>query len=224
LRGEHIYVDHPRDSSARINTLYNIYFDIAQEEYVKCLNVEAVDTSGMHEGEKSELSYQATGHAIKAIVFSSMCVESAINDYAGTQLGDGYAEKHLNNLDVLSKWVVIPKLVCGKSIDKSGPAFNALKKLIKARNKLVHNKSKELNPSDPNLSEYLAKSEIDFKSDFENSLKALYLLCMEMDFVLGQMHNPIKTLDSAFSPGLEIPEQVKDVFNNCKNIVLKQYS
>lgn len=224
MRGEHIYVEHPRDTSARMNTLYNIYFDIAQEEYVKCLNVEAIDDREMHEGEKSDLSHKATGHAIKAIVFSSMCVESAINDYAGTQLGDNYTEKHLASLDVLSKWVIIPQLVCGKSIDKSGPAFNALKKLVKARNKLVHNKSKELNPSDPNLVTYLEKSKADFKSDFENSLRALYLLCMEMDFVVGQMHNPIKTLDAAFSPCLEIPEKVKEVFVNCKSIVLKQYS
>ena len=224
MRGEYIYVEHPRDTSARMNTLYNIYFDIAQEEYVKCLNVEAIDDSEMHEGEKSDLSYKATGHAIKAIVFSAMCVESAINDYAGTQLGDNYTEKHLASLDVISKWVIIPKLVCGKSIDKSGPAFNALKNLIKARNKLVHNKSKELNPSDPNLATHLEKSEADFQSDFENSLRALYLLCMEMDFVVGQIHNPIKTLDVAFSPFLEIPEQLKEVFINCKSIVLKQYS
>lgn len=224
MRGEHIYVEHPRDTFARMNTLYKIYFDIAQEEYAKCLNVEAIDDSEMHEGEKTDLSYKAKGHAIKAIVFSSMCVESAINDYAGTQLGDNYTEKHLASLDVLSKWVIIPKLVCGKSIDKSGPAFNALKKLVKARNKLVHNKSKELNPSNPNLATYLEKSKADFKSDFENSLRALYLLCMEMDFVVGQMHNPIKTLDTAFSPCLEIPEQVKEVFINCKSIVLKQYS
>ncbi|MFK3976760.1 hypothetical protein [Shewanella vesiculosa] len=223
MKGEHIYVEHPRDTSARMNTLHGIYFNIAQEEYIKCLDVEDTDISGMHEGEKMELSYKSTGHAIKAIVFSSMCVESAINNYAGTQLGDNYYDNHLNNLDVLSKWVVIPDLVCGKSIDKSGPAYNSLKKLIKARNKLVHNKSKEYNPTDPNLYKHLEKSEVDFKNDFENSLKALYLLRMEMDFVLGQAHNPIGTLDPAFT-WFEIPEQVKDIFNRCKSIVLKQYS
>lgn len=224
MRGEHIHVEHPRDTSARLNTLHYIYFDIAQEEYVKCLEAEAVEESTVHEEERCAHSYRATGHAIKSIVFSSMCVESAINNYAGTHLGDSYTEKHLASLDVVSKWVVIPKLVCGKSIDKSGPAYNSLKKLVKSRNQLVHNRSREVNPLDPNLGAYLKKNEADFDSDFENSLKALYLLCMEMDFVVGQMHNPIKTLDKVFSPLLVVPKQVKDVFDSCKNIVLNQYS
>lgn len=223
MKGERIYVEHPRDTSARINTLHHMYFDIAQEEYVKCIDAKAVDTSDMHEGEKSELSRKTTKHAIKAIVFASMCVESAINNYAGTQLGDNYAGKHLDKLNVISKWVVIPKLVCGKSIDKSGPAFNALGKLIKARNSLVHNKSRELNPADSNLKQTLEKSDLDLKNGFENSLKTLYLLRMEMDFVLGQLHNPIGTMDSAFT-WIETPDQVKDIFDRCKSLVLKQYS
>jgi hypothetical protein len=224
LKGEHIYVVHPRDYSSRINTLYRVYFDIAEEEYVSCIDTEVKANCIADEYEKSKLTSNASAHAIKAIVFASLCVESAINDYAGTQLGDKYSEKHLANLDVVSKWVVIPNLVCGRSIDKSGPAFKALTKLVKARNKLVHNRSKEFDPTVPNFVESLEKNKINFKDDFENSLKALYLLCMEMDFVVGQLHNPIKTLDSAFSPCLEIPEQVKDMFNNCKSIVLKQYS
>jgi hypothetical protein len=224
VRGERIYVEHPRDSYSRMGGLHHVYFDIAQDEYAECLRVESIDTSDMHEGEKSELSYKATEHAVKAIVFSALCVESAINNYAGIHLGDSYSEKHLQNLDVVSKWVVIPKLACGKSMDKSGPAFGALKKLIQSRNKLVHNKSKEFDPTIPNLGESLAKRDSDFKNDFSNSLKALYLICMEMDFLLGQMHNPIRTLDSEFSPCLEIPKQVKPLFNECKRIVLNLHS
>ncbi len=216
-------MEHPRDCSARMNTLHHIYFDIAQDEYVNCLNVEATDTSGKHEVEKLVLSRKATEHGIKAIVFSSMCVESAINNYAGTQLGDKYAQQHLDKLNVQSKWVVIPKLVCGRSIDKSGPAFNALGKLIKARNELVHNKSKELNPTNPNLKTILEKGEQDFKIGFESSLKTLCLLRMEMDYVLGQMHNPIGTMDPAFT-WIDIPDQVKGIYDKCKALVLKKYS
>ncbi|GAB3376242.1 hypothetical protein NCG89_11720 [Spongiibacter taiwanensis] len=224
MKGEHIYVEHPRDSHSRIGGLHFVYFDIAQDEYVKCLEVEAIDDSGMHEGEKAELSYKATEHAVKAIIFSALCVEAAINNYSGIQLGDSYSEKHLHSMDVISKWVVIPKLVCGQTIDKSGPAFGSLKKLISARNKLVHNKSKEFSPSDPKLAESLEKRDVAFKADFENSLRALYLMCMEMDFLVGQMHNPIRTLDSKFSPFLEIPDKAKPLFNECKKIVLNLHS
>jgi hypothetical protein len=224
VRGEQIYVEHPRDSYSRMGGLHRVYFDIAQDEYAKCLEVESIDVSDMHEGEKSDISHRATEHAVKSIVFSALCVEAAINNYAGIHLGDSYNENHLQNLDVVSKWVVIPKLVCGKSINKSGPAFGALKKLIKSRNKLVHNKSKEFDPTIPNIAESLVRRDLDFKSDFTNSLKALYLISMEMDFMLGQMHNPIRTLDSKFSPSLEIPVQVKPLFNECKTIVLNLHS
>ncbi len=62
-----------------------------------------------------------------------MCLEAAINDYAGTHLETGYFETHLSSLDVVSKWVVIPKLVCSNQLDKSSAAFGALKHLIRAR-------------------------------------------------------------------------------------------
>ena len=224
MRGKPIHIDHPRDSYCRLGGLHNQYFDIAQEEYVKCLKVGNIDDSNMHDGEKSELSYRSKSHSIKAIIFSALCIEAAINNYAGTYLGDSYTENHLHKLDVVSKWVVIPKLVCGQSIDKSGPAFGALKNLIKARNKLVHNKSKEFDVSAPSLIKDLDKSDSDFENDFTCSLKALYLLCMEMDFVLGQTHNPIGTLDKAFNLMLEIPAPVKPIFDECKKITLKLYS
>ncbi|BFM18393.1 hypothetical protein R50073_45760 [Maricurvus nonylphenolicus] len=225
MKGEPIYVEHPRDSYSRMGGLQYVYFEVAQEEYVKCLDVEALDDSDLHESEKTELSYKATGHAVKAIVFSALCVEASINNYAGIHLGDSYCENHLYSMDVISKWVVIPKLVCGKSIDKSGPAFGALKRLIKARNKLVHNKSQEFDPTSiSDLGQYLEKRDKTFKDDFESSLRALYLMCMEMDFLLGQMHNPIRTLDKEFNPCLDMPKQVKPLFDECKNIVLKNHS
>jgi hypothetical protein len=46
---------------------------------------------------------------------------------------------------------------------------------------------------------------------------------MEMDYVVGQLHNPIRTLDTSFSPFLEIPEQLKNDFEDCKNITLRKY-
>lgn len=224
MKGELIYVKHPRETYARSGGLCFVYFDIAQDEYVKCLDVASIDTSNMHPAEEVEISSRADEHAIKAIIFAALCVEAAINDYAGLHLGDSYSEKHLQNLDVVSKWVVIPTLVCGKSIDKSGPAFGALKKLVKARNKLVHNKSREFSPSVPGFADRIDKIDAEFQDDFKNSLRVLYLMCMEMDFVVGQMNNPIRTLDKKFNVTLEIPMQVKPLFDECKKIVLNLYS
>lgn len=224
MKGEQIYVEHPRDSYSRMGGLHHIYFDIAEQEYVKCLELKAIDVSNMHEGEKAELGHLETQHAIKAIIFSALCVEAAINNYAGIHFGDSYAENHLHSMDVISKWVVIPKLACGKSIDKSGPAFSCLKKLIKSRNRLIHNKSSEFIPNTKETAMKLEKRDQEFDAEFANSLRTLYFLCMEMDYVLGQMHNPVKTLDRKFSPSLEIPSLVKSLFEECKNTVLRIYS
>ena len=95
MKGEHIYVEHPRDSFSRIGGLHYLYFDIAEGEYVKCLELEAIDDSKMHDGEKLELSTEKTKNAVKAILFAALCVESAINNYAGIQLGDNYFSDHL---------------------------------------------------------------------------------------------------------------------------------
>lgn len=223
MRGELIYVKHPQDEYARQGGLHHTYFDIAEDEYVKCLDLEKIDTSHMYPNEEMEISMMVDKHKIKAIIFAALCVEAAINDYAGIHFGDTYSKKHLQNLDVISKWVVLPKLACGKSIDKSGPTFNALTQLIKSRNNLVHNKSKEITRENPISPDTLFKAETSFNSDFENSLKALYLLSMEMDFLLGQRHNPIKTLDKKFSIMLEIPKQTELLFNECKKTILNLY-
>lgn len=223
MRGEEIYVKHPRDSYSRTGGLHRTYFDITQDEYIKCLEVQAIDTSDMDPYEEMVVSMKADEHKVKAIIFAALCVEAAINDYAGIHFGDVYSGKHLQGLDVISKWVVVPKLACGKSIDKTGPSFSALTQLIRSRNKLVHNKSREFDPTDPDWAEKAFKAEISFNNDFENSLKALYLLSMEMDFLLGQLHNPIRTLDKNFSILLEIPKQVEPLFNECKKIILSLY-
>ena len=216
------YVPHPRDTSARTNAMHFTYFRIAESDYCKCLELEATDASKLNEEEADDLESEVHEFAIKAILFSAMCVEAAINDYAGKQLGDKYYQQHLASLDLVSKWVIIPRLVCGNSLDKSGAAFNSLKTLVSARNRLVHNKSQEIDLSNPQA--FIDKQEKvlkDFERDFYSSLRTLYLLSMEMDYVVGHMHNPLGTLN----PNLHsIPSRAKDLYNNCKEVVLKKYS
>jgi len=225
VNGQHNHIPHPRESSARTNVLYGTYFKIAETDFCSCLEVRAIDRSSLDEDDIYELENKANDLALKSIVFAAMSVESAINDYAGKHLGDKYYQQHLASLDLISKWIIIPRLVCERSLDKSGAAYNSLKTLVSARNKLVHNKSEEINLSDPHA--FIKKQEKrldEFKRDFESSLKTLYLLSMEMDFVVGQMQNPLGTLDSKFNPSLEVPELAKELFKNCKDTVLKKYS
>ncbi|WP_318498915.1 hypothetical protein [Photobacterium leiognathi] len=224
MKGEPIFVKHPREFFARTEVMKYTYKSIAEEEYVNAFLAEEKFSLDIDECELLELESKATNHAVKAIVFSAMCLEAAINDYAGTHLGDRYFETHLSSLDVVSKWVVIPKLVCGNQLDKSSAAFGALKHLIRARNQLVHSKSREIPRCPQSLQEQIDKSDAKFDADFNNSLKAVYLLAMEMDYVVGQQYNPIGTMDSKFTMPKSRPEQLKKLFDECKNIVLQKYS
>ena len=219
------YVPHPRDYFARTNALQFTYFKIAEADYCKCLEYQVKDTSQLTEDGIYDIENNSLELAIKAIIFSAMCVEAAINDYAGRQLGDKYYQQHLASLDLVSKWVIIPRLVCGNSLDKSGAAFSSLKTLVSARNKLVHNKSQEIDLSNLQaLIEKQEKEKTNFERDFHSSLRTLYLLSMEMDYVVGHMQNPLGTLNPNFNPMLSIPARAKNLYNNCKEIVANKFS
>lgn len=77
-----------------------------------------------------------------SITFAAMCLEAFIYDYAATYFTDTYAKNYLQDIDFVSKWVVVPKLVTGKDFPTDSQAFEQLQKLRKERNDLVHYKSK----------------------------------------------------------------------------------
>jgi len=79
--------------------------------------------------------------AVIAITFSGMAVEAFLYDYAAEKLGDQHVKEHLDRLDVKTKFLRYPQLVCGRAPDKSCAAYLALKKLVSLRNELVHFKS-----------------------------------------------------------------------------------
>jgi hypothetical protein len=215
---------HLKEDKYRLGSLSHVYFSMCESAYSMTISIQKNIQNENGEFEKFELEHEQFKYGIKAIVFAAMCVEAAINDYAGWQLGDNYFEKHLSSLDVVSKWIVIPKLVCGHTIDKSGPAHSSLKRLVKDRNSFVHNRSKDFDFSDPDMHLKIEKNEKEFKESTDNAYRALILLTLEMDMVLGEMYNPLKTLNKEFNPTLEIPENLESIVNNCRSIVKKNNS
>lgn len=77
-----------------------------------------------------------------AVVFSSLALEAFINDYAGERLTKSYFENYLDKLDLVSKWIVVPRLIHRKQLATGGRGMNLLRHLTALRNKLVHYKSK----------------------------------------------------------------------------------
>jgi hypothetical protein len=74
-------------------------------------------------------------------LFAAMCLEAFIYDYAATNFSDTYASKYLDKLDLVSKWVVIPKLVLGLEFPRDGKEFSYIRNIKRKRDKLVHSKS-----------------------------------------------------------------------------------
>gem|GEM_PF-3396389 len=216
--------EHPQEEKSRLGGYSYAYGEFSEKEFSKSIEIEEQWKKEQDELIRSDLEDMHFEAGVKTILFAALSVEAAINDYAAWQLGDSYFDKHLSSLDVLSKWVVIPTLVCGKSIDKSGPAYSSLKKLITSRNELAHNKSKHLDISDPNLTEKLEKRSADFDANIYNAYRAIVLLSLTMDKLVGHGYNPLKSFDRKVNLMLNIPENIKRVVNECKSIVARNHS
>ncbi|WP_421877341.1 hypothetical protein [Marinoscillum sp.] len=85
---------------------------------------------------------ERTKNEIQGITALSTFYEALINEIAITELGSTYFKKHLDKLTHLSKWEIVLQLVYGRSLDNSKEYFEHLKKLVEARNQLVHYRTK----------------------------------------------------------------------------------
>lgn len=117
---------------------------------------------------------------IIAVVFTAMYFEAFIYDYAASCLGDKYSKDYLDKLDFISKWIIIPKLITGKEISKSGQAYESLKRLYKDRNYLVHLKSREMNFDNEEVVSYMKAREKGIQESVKNCRKALKHVIQEL--------------------------------------------
>jgi len=120
--------------------------------------------------------------AISAIVFAAMAIEAYIYDYAARHLGKPFTDKHVDTLSIESKWVVIPKLITGKSFPKDRRAFELLKGLIKSRNSLVHSKSRNVDVNDLSAEKTEAR-ENELLENAKDSVLAIHLLAEEIESI-----------------------------------------
>lgn len=67
------------------------------------------------------------------IVFSTMAVEAYIYDYAARHLGDAFVKDHLDKLDTLSKWIVVPKLITGRELSRQQKWFGAFEEIDQSK-------------------------------------------------------------------------------------------
>jgi hypothetical protein len=131
---------------------YRTYFRIAkinQNLFHECKRTRVATEANVGEDEQvaafetiERLTEQQWQAAMIAVTFAGMTLEACFYDYAADALGDQYVKDHLDKLDLPSKYLVYPKLVCGTAPNKGEHTFELVRNLTRLRNDLVHAKSK----------------------------------------------------------------------------------
>jgi hypothetical protein len=154
---------------------------------------------------------------IKTIVFSAMALEAAAYEFALIQLGEPLAKTYLDKLDVVGKWVVIPRLVCGRSLREDGPAINGLKGLVAARNALVHHKTKEWDRAGK-AEKAMRQRWVSFEADqVPNAFKTLILLSLELNAVL-ETDGPLPPFETGWIHATPRNSLVEQVVHRCREV------
>jgi hypothetical protein len=181
-------------------SVHAMYYKIAMEQAARyrMLNDELTDlqTRGIAEEEigetqsRIEACYeQREQAAVIAITFSGMSLEAFFYDYAADALGDEYVKAHLDKLDLKSKFVVYPQLVCGKAPDKSKKAYGSLHKLVSLRNDLVHFKSKAFKMEELHkAADFHSELNQKLETGVGNAVKCVMLVMEELDALHGGIH------------------------------------
>ena len=128
-------------------------------------------------------------HCLIAIVFSALTIEGYIYYYAIRHFSEDFVDTHLDRLDVVSKWVIVPKLVTGKDFPKDSRAFQLLKQLVANRNYIVLSKSTNAFSYDRMKDDWVlsgpAKKQLDFSREVfqkaQDAVKAIDELALIME-------------------------------------------
>lgn len=118
----------------------------------------------------SPIEHEMLSHCLITVVFCALAVEGYIYDYAARNLGDSFVESHLDKLDVISKWVVIPKLITGKGFPKDSRGFQLLRQLVTNRNFIAHSKSAPVLVFDERVDGFVSSSAARKIQEFNSTL------------------------------------------------------
>ncbi|WP_324747190.1 hypothetical protein [Pseudomonas veronii] len=210
-----------RDSWVLVDSMVDTYSEIAEEAF-SCFLFEKGNPvprpqwpsdATAYDGQKSRKIVAG----IKTIVFSAMALEAAAYEFATLQLGERLAKTYLDKLDVVGKWLVIPRLVCGRSLHEDGPAINGLKALVRARNALVHHKSKEWDQTRAHIDAMDAQREKFEQLHVPNAFKTLILLSLELNAVL-ETDGPLPPFEDSWIHATPRNSLVEQVVHRCREV------
>ena len=189
-------MDPTSDPSHARSSNHHIYFGICKEQiqryeeaHSKLQTLEEEKSNSEYKSDQwweyekniHELKTQRDRSGLVVIVFAAMCLEALIYDYGVRQISKSYFDNYLDDLRHVQKWVVVPKIITGESIDKDGQAFEKLSDLVTIRNNLIHNKSTELPIHDKEEStKWTQEQEEEFTDAVPNAMSAVFMMTAEL--------------------------------------------
>lgn len=211
-----------RDSWIIVDSMVDTYAEIAEETFAQFLfeKTNPVPRSELRHDSAAYDEHQNRKNVagIKTIVFSAMALEAAAFEFATIQLGERLAKAYLDKLDVVGKWVVIPRLVCGRSLREDGPAINGLKGLVAARNALVHHKSTEWD-REGKAEKAMRQRRASFETDqVPNAFKTLILLSLELNAVLETTTGPLPYFGKDLISATPRNSLVEQIVHRCREV------
>ena len=139
----------------RENVYAGTYCEIAMESYFQAKQLHNVIKKHNYIVSSIHDIFTMDKYSIITIVFSAMCLEAFINDYAAACLGDSDFYENFDKLSTISKLQLIAKFIWNDDLDKGQAYYCRLKRLFKERDAIVHSKS--------HLSKYQGMTEVEFK-------------------------------------------------------------
>ena len=127
-----------------IYTPFMSYLRIAANAHEKM--IQYINNNLCCSNKNDEFQHTADGQATIVVVFCIISLECYIYNYASRKLGEKFCRKHIEKMNLHTKWIVVPKLTTGKGISADHQGIGLLRKLVKARNAIVHLKAVNLKP------------------------------------------------------------------------------
>ena len=110
------------------------YADIAMRNYVRAKEqFDELDFSS--DGFEENLGFDLLKeYAVSTIIFSTMCIEAFLNDYAAACLGDKEFYDYFDKLNIEGKFALVGKFVLCAEVNKGENYYYRLRKLVKEMN------------------------------------------------------------------------------------------
>ena len=175
-------------------TYYEDFFHVAIDTYKEIVKLEKERSelqAGLRESEKSsddlidwiaEKNDRIGRLALIVVVFCVTSLEAYINDYAISHLSKNYLKTYLDKLDLLSKWIVIPRITTGTQLDAGAKPLQDLSWLISLRNKLVHYKSRTVSIKQIKDTDFL------WAEDAQRAVETVKNLAQELKKIDNDVH------------------------------------